>query len=94
VYDENADDIRQTISFAPRRTLKQVMGDRVEKKSKKNGTWVEPSPSLPADIEADSAEAKETKEEEDIPYMNLGLDITLLVVTIGVCVNPTPSPRS
>ena len=84
MYDDQSSDVKKSIQYAPHRTLKQVIGDRAEKKAKKNGTWVEPSvPAETVDTHADVEANSAGGEEESEPKTSVAMTIVLLcVVTV------------
>jgi len=88
VFENDADDVKKSMLYAPRRSWKQVRKDRAEKKAKEKGTWVEPLPptvDTHTDVEANSAEAEE-EEEEELPRVSLSGAIILLVITVATTV--------
>lgn len=88
LYDDSSNDVSKSTQYAPRRTFKQVLDDRAEKKAKKNGTWEprEPIAETHADVEAHTAEADE-EDKPEMPKMSVAMTIGLLaVVTVLVAV--------
>jgi Ca2+:H+ antiporter len=86
LYDDQSGDVKKSIQYAPHRSLKQVMGDRAEKKAKKNGTWVEPSaPAEAVDTHTDVEANSTGGEEESEPKTSVAMTIGLLCVVTVVC---------
>jgi len=86
LYDDSSNDVSKSTQYAPRRTFKQVLDDRAEKKAKKNGTWEprEPIAETHADVEAHTAEADE-EDKPEMPKMSVAMTIGLLAVVTVVC---------
>lgn len=93
LYQDKHADVAKSVQYAPRRTFKQTMADRsdkkAEKQAKKDGTWVEPDPNAvnlsAVDTEAQAGEVEEEEEEIEVPQMGVAMTIGLLVVVTVVC---------
>jgi Ca2+/H+ antiporter len=88
LYDDS--NVPKSTQYAPRRTFKQVLDDRAEKKAKKNGTWEPREPTsetagMQTDIEAHTAEAEDEEDKPEIPKMSVPMTVGLLAVVTVVC---------